>query len=273
MNDGAVDIDPDAAFDWRASLSRERIFLGACALVFIAGSWITIETCQPMSDGMEMPGGWTMSMAWMRMDGESWLAAATSFLGMWVAMMVAMMMPSLVAMLLCYRRAIRRHSGRRMAGLTAISAGAYFLVWTLAGLVVYPIGASVAAAEMRLPALEHFVPLAGGIVLLLAGVIQLTPWKSRRLMRCREAPACGTIVPDPRGAWRHGLRLGVDCSLCCAGLMTVLIVTGVMSVAGMAVVAAAITAERFAYNPGWTARTIGIVIIVYGLVVIAVPMI
>ncbi len=43
-----------------------------------------------------MPGGWTMSMTWMRMPGQTWAGAATTFLGIWVVMMVAMMMPSLV---------------------------------------------------------------------------------------------------------------------------------------------------------------------------------
>jgi len=40
-----------------------------------------------------MPGGWTMAMAWTRMPGQTWPGAAASFLGMWVVMMVAMMLP------------------------------------------------------------------------------------------------------------------------------------------------------------------------------------
>ncbi len=43
---------------------------------------------------MEMPGGWTMSMMWMRMPGQTWFASALSFLFMWLAMMVALMLPS-----------------------------------------------------------------------------------------------------------------------------------------------------------------------------------
>jgi predicted metal-binding membrane protein len=49
---------------------------------------------------MSMPGGWTMSMAWTLMPGQTWPGAAASFLGMWTVMMVAMMLPSLVPMLL-----------------------------------------------------------------------------------------------------------------------------------------------------------------------------
>jgi predicted metal-binding membrane protein len=49
---------------------------------------------------MPMPDGWTMSMAWMRMSGLTWASTAASFLGMWVVMMVAMMLPSWFQ---CYR--------------------------------------------------------------------------------------------------------------------------------------------------------------------------
>jgi hypothetical protein len=43
-----------------------------------------------------MTGGWTMSMAWMRMPGQTWPGAAASFLGMWVVMMVEGASPCLL---------------------------------------------------------------------------------------------------------------------------------------------------------------------------------
>ena len=60
---------------------------------------------------MPMPGGWTMSMAWMRMPGQTWPGAAASFFGMWIVMMVAMMLPSLVPMLWRYRQAVPASAG------------------------------------------------------------------------------------------------------------------------------------------------------------------
>jgi predicted metal-binding membrane protein len=57
-------------------------------------------------------GGWTMSMAWMRMPGQTWPAATASFLGMWVVMMVAMMLPALVPMLQRYARPSAGQAGR-----------------------------------------------------------------------------------------------------------------------------------------------------------------
>src|ERR1041384_4130259 len=82
-----------------------RAFAGVSALVFGASAAITVAWCSSMSamGGMQMPGGWTMSMAWMRMPDQTWLEAAALFLGMWVLMMVAMMMPSLIPLLSRYR--------------------------------------------------------------------------------------------------------------------------------------------------------------------------
>jgi predicted metal-binding membrane protein len=216
-----------------------------------------------MSDGMPMPGGWTMSMAWMRMPGQTWPAASASFMGMWVLMMVAMMMPSLVPMLSSYRRALGEADG--VGRRTAIAGAGYFAVWTFAGVCAYPLGLGAGAAAMRWPAVARLVPLATGAVLVLAGAVQLTAWKARHLRCCRDGPDCDAAP----SAWRYGLRLGVHCSLCCSGLMAVLLAVGVMDVGAMAVIAAAITAERYAARPERVARPTGAAVVVAGALLVA----
>src|SRR2546430_16090798 len=109
-----------------------------------------------------MPGGWTMSMAWMRMPRQTWPGAAASFLGTWVVMMVAMMLPSLVPMLWRYRQAVGRTGETRLGGLTALVGVGYFFVWTLFGIAAFPLGVALAAVEMRVPAAAQRRPLAGG---------------------------------------------------------------------------------------------------------------
>jgi uncharacterized protein YqgC (DUF456 family) len=157
-----------------------------------------------------MPGGWTMSMAWMRMPGQTWPGAAASFLGMWVVMMVAMMLPSLVPMLWRYRQAVGRTGETRLGWLTALVGVGYFVVWTVFGMAAFPLGVALATIEMQQPALARAVPIAVGVVVLLAGVLQFTAWKARHLACCREAPGRGrTLPPDAGTAWRHGLRLGL----------------------------------------------------------------
>src|SRR3989454_11700177 len=108
--------------------ATQRAFFGVSALLFAACAAATIVWCASMSAMGEvpMPGGWTMSMAWMRMPGQTWPGAAASFLGMWVVMMVAMMLPSLVPMLWRYRQAVGRTGETRLGRLTALVGVGYF---------------------------------------------------------------------------------------------------------------------------------------------------
>jgi len=252
--------------------TSERAFFGVSALLFAASAAATIGWCASMSamGGMPMPGGWSMSMAWMRMPEQSWPGAAASFLGMWVVMMVAMMLPVLIPMLWRYRQAVGRPDETRLNRLTALVGVGYFLVWTVNGMAAFPLGIALAAVEMEEPALARAVPIAVGVVVLIAGCLQFTAWKARHLACCREMPGHGRTLPaDASTAWRHGLRLGRHCSQCCAGLIAILLVIGVMDLRAMAVVAAAITIERLAPAGERVARAIGAVAVGAGLFLIA----
>jgi predicted metal-binding membrane protein len=252
-----------------ADVSRERTFLAVGTLLFIGSAAGTISLCRSMSGSMPMPGGWAMSMAWMRMPGQSWLGATSVFLVMWILMMVAMMLPSLAPSLSSYRRGISLSGSRSLARPTLLAGLAYFFVWAVFGAVLYPLGVLASATAMDSPGLARLVPLAGGIVLLFAGALQLTPWKTRLLAQCRDATCESARPADSGAAWRHGLRLGTRCALCCVGFMTVLAVIGVIDLVAMAAVTAAITAERLAPNPRSTTRSIGAIALAAGVFVIA----
>jgi len=252
--------------------TSQQAFFCVSALLFAASAAVTVVWCTSMSamGEMPMPGDWTMSMAWMRMPGQTWPVAAALFLGMWVVMMVAMMLPSLVPMLRRYRQAVDRRGETRLGRLTVLVSVGYFLVWTVFGMAAFVLGVALAAIEMQQPELARLVPIAAGVVVLIAGSLQFTPWKARHLTSCREAPGRGCTLPADSGtAWRHGLRLGLHCSYCCAGLMAILLVIGVMNLLAMAVVTAVITVERLAPASQRVARAIGAVIVVTGLFLIA----
>jgi predicted metal-binding membrane protein len=218
---------------------------------------------------MPVPGGWTMSMAWMRTPGQTWPGAAALFLVMWVVMMAAMMLASLVPMLWRYRQAVGRTRETRLGRLTAIVGVAYFFVWTVFGIAAFPLGVALAAVEMQQPTLARAVPIAVGVVVLIAGALQFSAWKARHLAFCREAPGPGCMLSADAGtAWRHGLRLGLHCSHCCAGLMAILLVVGVMDLRAMAVVASA-TVERLAPAGERVARAIGAVVVGAGFFLVA----
>ncbi len=142
------------------------------ALLFAATSTLTIVWCESMSamGEMPMPGGWTMSMVWMRMPGQTWPGAAASFLGMWVVMMVAMMLPSLAPMLWRYRLAVGGAGETPLGRLTALVGVGYFFVWTAFGMAAFPLGVALAAVEMHQPPMARAVPIAIGVVVLIAEV-------------------------------------------------------------------------------------------------------
>jgi predicted metal-binding membrane protein len=251
--------------------SSQQVFIGTSALLFVASAALTTVSGASMSEmgGMLMPGGWTMSMAWMRMPGQSWPAAGVSFLGMWVVMMVAMMLPSFVPMLWRYRQALGRIAAFRLWWLTALVGVGYFFVWSLCGVVVFPLGAGLAAVEMQHPELARAVPMAVALVVLIAGGAQFTRWKSYHLACCRESGHGHRLTPAASGAGLHGMRLGLHCVYACAGLTIVLLVIGVMDFWAMALVTAAITAERLAPNGARVARAVGVVVVGAGLFLIA----
>jgi predicted metal-binding membrane protein len=209
-----------------------------------------------------------MSMMWMRMPGQSWLGVAGSFIGMWIAMMVLMMLPSLIPKLRQYRRAIRETGGLRVGRLTALVGVGYFFVWTLVGLLVLPIGVALDAIAMSEPAFSHTLPIVIAMVVLIAGGIQVSPWKGRQIAACRDARD-RTVQAAAGTAWRHGMRLGCQCVSCCGNLMVILLVIGIMDLRAMAAVTAAITLERLAPAGERIARVIGAVVVVAGVLLVA----
>jgi predicted metal-binding membrane protein len=249
----------------------QQAFIAVSALLFAVSAALTTGWCQSMSamGEMPMPGGWTMSMAWMRMPGQTWLSAAASFVFMWVVMMVAMMMPSLVPVLWRCRQAMNRAGDERLGRLTALIGVGYFSVWTVVGIAAFPLGAAAAQIEMQRRALARGVPIAVGAVFLIAGALQFTAWKAHHLGCCRKSPfaACAPTA-NLGSAWRYGLRLGLHCTCGCAGLTAILLVSGVMDLRAMAAVATAITLERLSTGER-VVRAIGALAIAAGLLLVA----
>ncbi len=215
-----------------------------------------------------MPGNWTMSMMWMPMGGE--LSAAAIFTVMWLAMMVAMMLPSTLPMLLLYRRAAVFRGEEHLGQAMFVLGGGYFFVWTLFGVVAYLIGVIITRGAMHSDTFSRALPFAGGLALCTAGIYQLTPWKSACLKHCRDPL---TLVAHHLhggrfGALRIGIHHGAFCSACCWALMLIQLVLGVMNLTVMVAVAVTIALEKLLPRGVWLARATGLAAIAAGVVIV-----
>jgi len=190
------------------------------------------------------------------MRGQTWFGSAISFLLMWLAMMVAMMMPSALPMFL--------KTKRPWTSLCSMASG-YFAIWLAAGVGVYVIGVALAAVAMQLEWYSRAVPWILAATLVTAGAIQFTRWKMTHLLRCRLPFGCAISCPQDETGFRVGCKQGVACCVCCAAPMTIQLALGIMNPLVMIVVAMVISAEKLLPRPAVVARFVGILAIVAGL--------
>ena len=231
-------------------------FIVVCALAFVTGVAATVYFCRSMEGGMEMPGGWTMSMMWMRMPGQSWTSSAVLFLLMWLAMMVAMMLPSALPTFLKTRR--------RWISLCCMASG-YFAVWLVAGAGIYVLGVALALVEMRSELISRTIPWLLGGLLITAGAIQFTRWKMTQLMRCRSPFGCSISCSRPETSFMLGCKQGASCCFCCAAPMMMLLALGIMNPLLMLAVALIIASEKLVPRPAITVQLVGISAIIAGI--------
>jgi predicted metal-binding membrane protein len=200
------------------------LFLGAAGLAWL----VTVERMRGMDEG---PG--------TDLGGLGW------YLGIWVTMTAAMMLPTAVPQV------------ARLARALPFAAG-YLAVWTAFGLAAYGVYELVSSFGTGWLAWSEAGPYAAGGLVVAAGLYGLTPLKQRSLRRCRTTH--GDV-----GAFHRGLGHGVDCVGSSGGLMVVLFAVGVMSLVWMAVVAAAIFAEKILPQGQRLSRVFAVALVVLGL--------
>lgn len=164
-----------------------------------------------------------------------------SFLVAWVAMMAAMMLPSVAPVVALYRRAV---AAGRAAPLPVFLLG-YLLVWSLPGLPVYWVWRRL---EMPLADGEAWAGRVAAAALIAAAVWQVGPVKAMCLRHCRSPLSFfmqhGGGLRRPATALRLGATHGAFCFGCCWLLMVVLVALGTMNLIWMAALAAVIFLEK-----------------------------
>jgi predicted metal-binding membrane protein len=181
---------------WAARMTSARTVAVLFTLGLAAAAWIVSAGQMSAMDMREVTG----------------LGSFGSFVGLWVTMMAAMMLPGAA-------RAIARYahtSGR--VGDVPLFVGSYLAVWTLVGVALY---------ALYLP----HGSLAASAVTIAAGVYELTPLKRRFRRSCRESV-------------RSGFEFGIYCVGSSIGLMLMLVGLGFMSITWMSIIAILIVAQK-----------------------------
>jgi predicted metal-binding membrane protein len=210
------------------ALAAARVRLGLVAALFAlagVGWWWTVHEMWGMDEG-----------PWTSLGTLGW------FLGVWIVMMAAMMLPSVAPTVALYSRMTRQRSPL----LPLVFTGGYVLTWAGAGLVAFALVAAVNRTSGDVLAWDRAGRWVAGATLVGAAVYELTPLKDVCLGKCRSP--LGFLLGSWRdgrwGALRMGAKNGAWCVGCCWALMASLFALGVMSIAWMAFVAGLIAIEK-----------------------------
>jgi predicted metal-binding membrane protein len=187
---------------------------------------------------------WWTDMRMHGMDSGPWTSLGTFgwFLGIWVVMMAAMMVPSAIPTVALYARLGRVPS---LVPPLLFAIG-YLAIWSTTGLAAFGAARLAGPAAGGALAWDAGGRWLAGATVLVAAVYQLTPLKEACLGRCRNPLAflLGSWRPGMLGALQMGSANALWCTGCCWALMASLFALGVMSVAWMALIAALVALEK-----------------------------
>lgn len=264
-----------------AALRRDRVIILAALLLLIAAAWaylFRLAAGMAMPPGavpmpgmdMSMPGiGAAMAPTVKRFDVADTLLTFT----MWFVMMVGMMTPAVTPTILLYARVGRSAAAQQKPFAPAgWFASGYFLAWAVFSLAATAAQIGLRNAMLLTTMLKSTSDLLSGIVLVVAGLYQWSPWKNACLEHCR-APLLfiqrhGGFRPQVRASVMLGLRHGLYCIGCCWALMLLLLVGGIMNIAWIAGLAALVLTEKLWSRGRYLSRLVGVAAMAGGLFLI-----
>jgi len=193
---------------------------------------------------------------------------SVSLLGsMWVAMAIAMMLPTAVPMMSAYVQICQTALAKSITTVSPlVLISGYLSVWLIFALSA----AALQVGFMHLSVL--FVVMAesrqsvASVVLITAGFYQFSNLKQACLTKCR-APLnffFANWSDSPRDIFQLGVKQGMFCLGCCWALMLVMFVTGIMNILWMVVLTALMVAEKTIPNPDYLRRITGFALIAWG---------
>jgi predicted metal-binding membrane protein len=239
---------------------RERVVIIAALGAVTALSWLYLYLqMQPMADMADMAPA--MFAPWTAADFALNLA-------IWWVMMPGMMLPSAAPMILTFATVNRRKRERGQPFVpTMVFTAGYLVAWGLFGVFATLADWALERTALISPMTGRLTPMLGAVLVITAGIYQLTPLKSVCLRHCRSP--FDFVLNHWRdgapGALRMGLEHGLYCLGCCWFLMALMFAAGIMSLLWMAAIAVFILLEKLLPAGTWLARAGGVAMLGFGV--------
>lgn len=256
------------------ALRRHRVVARCALAVLVALAWAWLMT--GAGTGMNPTASFVLSpVAESSMSGMSMASPWTAgrfilAFAMWWVMMVAMMLPSAAPTILLYARAAIGNTALRPATETFLVG--YLVVWGLFSLLASVLQAMLEwmhlLAQMEMTLTSRTV---SAVLLISAGVYQLSPFKQACLRHCR-GPAdfiSRHFAPGRAGALRMGMVHGAYCVGCCWLLMTLLFAGGIMNLAWIGFLTLLVAAEKLLPFGSYIGKFAGLGCTIWGIVILA----
>ena len=253
-----------------APSGRDRAIIASCIVVITALAWAYLVH---LNRHMTSPADADATMAAMGMVMDQRWGAADLLLtfAMWSVMMVGMMaVPALPVLLLFAGMQAGRGASGTGPAVPSFGLG-YLIVWLAFSLCATAAQWALHEGALLSSTMATTSTAIAGLILITAGVYQLTALKTGCLARCQSP--LGFLMSNWRegagGAFRMGLRHGIFCLGCCWALMSVLFVVGVMNLAWVGVLTLFILAEKIGLIGVRLSRASGAILVALGIALLA----
>jgi predicted metal-binding membrane protein len=257
---------------------REDVSVLAALVALTLLAWLALIAGAGTDMDPFAMSGWLMPVTLPQAPSAAWTPSywLIAFF-MWAVMMVAMMLPSASPMVLLYARVVRQaeRQGRELRARVAITAFAagYLALWILFSAVAVAVQWGLEQLGVMSAMMSSNAALLSGGLLIAAGLYQLTPLKTACLRHCRGGAAflAAHWRKGVLGAWRMGVAHGAYCVGCCAVLMLLLFVGGVMNMVWIAGLTLFVAVEKLAPFGTAAAKAMAVALIAAGtaLVILA----
>jgi predicted metal-binding membrane protein len=244
-------------------LKKDRAILIGSMIGITIISWLYIIYLYKKMDPMDMDA----FLFAMPMTGDWSLTDFLLLFLMWFIMMVAMMTASVAPLILLFAMVNRQKQQQNPFVPTVYLLAGYFAIWAMFSLGATVLQWALQQAAWLNPDMKITYRTLGGVILLIAGLFQFSPFKQQCLYYC-QSPIDFIHKKwknGKKGAFQMGMANGLYCLGCCWILMVVLFVAGIMNLLWIALIGLFVLVEKLVRKGRLISYAAGAVLVLYGL--------